>query len=186
MIGDRRKRPTSVWDVFRIGGRRRGQRRAEEARQPHFVDSHGPATLALGMLLLAFTIIDGLMTFDLLDAGCQEVNPLMGYLLSHSHGLFLLGKFLLTTVGLFVLLIFKNNDIYCGRLRVLRVGHLLPVFALLYTVLIAYQLQLLQQLDSSTCPTRWRPHWRANHAAESRTSSRALPQALQPKSSSRD
>jgi len=175
MIGDRRSRPTSVWDVFRIGGRRRGQRRAEEARQPHFVDAHGPATLALGMLLLAFTIIDGLMTFDLLDAGCQEVNPLMGYLLSHGQGLFLLGKFILTTVGLFVLLIFKNNDIYCGRLRVLRVGHLLPVFALLYMVLIAYQLHLLQQLDSSVSPNRWRLNRFSSHAAQSHTLSGGLP-----------
>ena len=103
----------------------------------------------------------------------------MGYLLSHGQGLFLLGKFILTTAGLFVLLIFKNNDIYCGRLRVLRVGHLLPIFALLYTVLIAYQLHLFQQLDSSTSPNRWQLHWYANHAAESRTSSRGLPQALQ-------
>jgi hypothetical protein len=113
-------------------------------QQPHFVDSFGPLSLALVLLLLAFTIIDGLMTFELLEAGCQELNPFMGYLLSRGQGMFLLGKSVLTTAGLFFLLIFKNGHICGGRLRI---GYLLPVFVVLYAVLIGYELQLLQQLQ---------------------------------------
>ena len=96
------------------------------------------------LLLLAFTIIDGLMTFELLEVGCQEINPFMGYLLSRGQGLFLLGKSILTTAGLFFLLIFKNRHICRGRLRI---GYLLPIFVVLYAVLIAYELHLLAQLQ---------------------------------------
>jgi hypothetical protein len=142
-VSDRRKHPTSFWDVFRVNGRRRGHRRVEETQQPHFVDSFGPVALALVLLLLAFTIIDGLMTFELLEAGCQEINPFMGYLLSRGQGFFLLGKSLLTTAGLFFFLIFKNRYVCRGRLRV---GYLLPIFVILYALLIAYELHLLDQL----------------------------------------
>ena len=141
---DRREAPTRFWDVFRPNGRRRGYRRSAETKKPHFVDSFGPVALALVLLLLAFTIIDGLMTFELLEAGCQEVNPVMGYLLSRGQGLFLLGKSILTTSGLFFLLIFKNRHMCGGRMRI---GYLLPVFVALYAVLIAYELHLLQQLQ---------------------------------------
>ena len=141
---DRRGNPTRLWDVFRPNGRRRGQRRTTEMQQPHFVDCFGPVALAQVLLLLAFTFIDGLMTFELLEAGCQEANPFMGYLLSRGQGLFLLGKSVLTTAGLFFVLIFKNRSICHGRLRV---GYLLPIFVILYALLIAYELHLLQQLQ---------------------------------------
>ncbi len=137
---DRRRRPTSPWDAFRPGGRRLRNRRAEEHRQPYFVDRIDPPTFTLAVLLLVLTIVDGAVTLLLLGAGCEEINPAMSYLLRRGPLHFLLGKYLLTTAGLPFLLIFRNFTLFRTRFRV---GYLLPVFVGLYFVLLGYQLALI-------------------------------------------
>jgi hypothetical protein len=137
---DRRRRPTSPWDAFRPGGRRVRNRRAEERRQPHFVDRIDPPTFTLAVLLLVLTIVDGAVTLLLLGAGCEEINPAMGYLLRRGPLHFLLGKYALTTAGLPFLLIFRNFTLFRTRFRV---GYLLPVFVALYLVLLGYQIALM-------------------------------------------
>jgi hypothetical protein len=95
----------------------------------------------LGLLL--GTVADGLLTLQLMDADCQEANPVMAYLLSHGVVAFLLGKYLLTVLGLPLLLVCKNHYLFGTPVRV---GYLIPVFAVLYAVLISYQAYLLATL----------------------------------------
>ena len=137
---DRRRRPTSPWDAFRPQGRRLRPRRVEERRSPHFVDLIDPSSFVLSVLLLVLTIVDGTVTLLLLGAGCEEINPAMGYLLSRGPLHFLMGKYLLTTAGLPFLLIFRHFTLFRTRFRV---GYLLPVFVALYLVLLGYQIALM-------------------------------------------
>ena len=92
------------------------------------------------VLLLTLTIVDGVITLLLLDAGCKEANPVMSYLLRKGHVHFILGKYILTAVGLPFLLMFKNFRLFRSGFRA---GYLLPVFVGLYVVLLGYQLWLL-------------------------------------------
>ena len=71
-----------------------------------FVDRIDPPMFVLTVLLLVLTIVDGTVTLLLLGAGCEEINPAMGYLLRRGPLHFLLGKYALTTAGLPFLLIF--------------------------------------------------------------------------------
>jgi hypothetical protein len=138
---DRRRRPTSPWDALRQRGRRVRARRDHERDLDHFVDRIDGRTFFLAVLLLVLTLTDGAITLLLLDAGCEEINPAMSYLLSRGPLYFLLGKYALTTAGLPFLLIFRHFTLFRTRLRV---GHLLPVFVAMYLVLLGYQFALMQ------------------------------------------
>lgn len=137
---DRRRRPTSVWDAFRYRGRRRGPRREDERLRTYFADQIDSPTFVMAVLLLILTVVDGTNTLLLLGAGCEEINPAMGYLLNRGPLYFLLGKYVLTTAGLPFLLIFRNFTLFKTRFRV---GYLIPVFVGLYLVLLGYQIALI-------------------------------------------
>lgn len=136
---DRRSRPTSPWDAFRVRGRRMRNRRARDHRRPYFVDRFDWPLFVGILTLLFFTLADGVMTLHLLDGDCQEVNPLMGYLLAKGMVPFLLGKYALTVAGLPLLLVFKNYYLFGTGIRV---GHLIPIFIFLYALLLGYQAYL--------------------------------------------
>jgi len=138
---DRRAWATSPWYAFCWKGRRARNRRASEHRQQYFVDRFSWLQLVWILSLLGFTVVDGMLTLQLLNDGYQEVNPLMDYLLGKGMLPFLLGKYTLTAAGLPLLLIFKNYYLFGTGFRV---GYLIPVFVILYAILLGYQLFLLR------------------------------------------
>jgi hypothetical protein len=136
---DRRTRPTSPWAAIWPGGRRAKNRRAEDRRRPYFVDRFSSAELVFVLALVAGSLIDaGLTIYILLDGGGAEVNPLMRCLLDRGIDTFVIGKYLVTVVGLPVLLIFNNHRVFG-----MRVGRFIPVAVALYAVLISYQIVLI-------------------------------------------
>jgi hypothetical protein len=139
---DRRNRPTSPWDAFFGRRRRGGYRRADDDQRFVFVDRSSAWVFLLILLLLIMTIADGLITIDLLDAGCEEANPLMRYLLERGQMAFLLGKYTLTAIGLPFLIAFKNHRLFRTWFRV---GYLIPAFVSLYFLLLYYQLGLIRE-----------------------------------------
>jgi hypothetical protein len=141
---DRRATPTSVWGAFPPAGRRLANRRAREHRQPYFVDRFSLAMFITVLLLVGASIVDAVLTIQLIEAGAREINPLMARLLDHGIEPFLLGKYVLTVAGLPLLLIFQNYYLFGTRLRV---GYLLPMAVALYAVLIAYQLVLMHKYN---------------------------------------
>ena len=105
-------------------------------------DRFPPALLAFLLMLLIASLLDAVLTIRLIEAGSGEVNPVMNRLLEHGVLAFLLGKYLLTVIGLPVLLIFKNHYLFGTRIRV---GYLIPFLVALYAVLIGYQCVLMQR-----------------------------------------
>ena len=136
---DRRKTPTSPWSALPPAGRRIRARRASEHRLPYFVDRFSPRVFVIVMLFVLASVADALLTIRLLEAGGEEVNPLMARLLDRGVLTFFIGKYLLTVIGLPVLLIFGNVLLFGTRFRV---KYLLVVFLALYLVLIGYHLCL--------------------------------------------
>src|SRR5437588_12190949 len=88
---DRREMPTSPWAAFRKGGQRVKYRRAAEHRRHYYVDRFSTITFLWIMALLLLTVADGVITLNLLDGDCRELNPVMAYLLSQGQGAFFLG-----------------------------------------------------------------------------------------------
>ncbi len=139
---DRRVEPTGPWAALAWRpGRRVENRRATDRRRTYFVDRFSPA-LWIGVLaLVAGSLIDAVFTLHSLDRGGREINPLMGGLLRHGAAAFIAGKYLLTVLGLPLLLIFKNHRLFGGRVLV---GQLIPACVALYAMLLAYQILLIE------------------------------------------
>ena len=139
---DRRQTPTCAWDAFPPAGQRMTARRASEHGRPYFVDRFSSGMFIVILMLIIASIVDAILTIQLLDAGAKEVNPLMDRLLDHGILPFLFGKYVLTVVGLPLLLIFKNHHLFGTPVRV---GYLIPMAVVLYLVLIGYQLVLMHK-----------------------------------------
>ena len=135
---DRRQTPTTIWGPFR---RREAASACAQRRTPAavFCRPFLAGVLAVVLMLLIATITDGLLTVQLITAGGNEINPLMDRLLGFGLLPFFLGKYVLTVVGLPLLLLWKNFYLFGTRIRV---GYLLPLTVVLYAVLIGYQLVL--------------------------------------------
>ena len=137
---DRRQAPGVLWGLFHMGGHPERNRRSSEPRHDYLADRYSVLTLALIVLLLAFSVVDAIITLHLLDANCEEINPVMNHLLNKGVLPFLLGKYVLTAAGLPLLLIFKSYFLFGTRFRV---GYLIPAFVVAYVVLLGYQFFLL-------------------------------------------
>lgn len=111
-------------------------RRDREHNRPYLVDRVPWTFFATATSLLVLTLVDGLITLTLLDHGCEEANPFMAYLLDHGTGTFLIAKYVLTAMFLPVALVMNHYRLFGTRLRV---GHFIPIVAVLYLILIAYQ-----------------------------------------------
>jgi Domain of unknown function (DUF5658) len=141
---DRRRRTLPFWHPRRLHGRRSTNRRNEGTGEPYFVERISAPVFLMSSLLLVLTLIDGIFTIALLEADCVEANPVMRYLLDRGPVHFLVGKYLLTALFLPVSLVMNRYRLFGTRFRV---GHLVPIVAGMYLVLIGYQLAL------------WREHW---------------------------
>ncbi len=96
------------------------------------------------MMLLAASMVDAVLTVQLLQEGGDEINPFMEHLLTYGILPFVLGKYVLTAVGMPLLVLFSGHYILNGRVRI---GHLVPVVVAMYLVLISYQIVLMYQYD---------------------------------------
>ncbi len=117
-------------------------RRTEEHVRPYLVDRVSWQSFAMATLLLVLTLVDGMITVALLERGFEEANPLMRFLLNRSTGAFFIGKYVLTAAFLPVALVMNQYRLFGTRFRV---GHFIPIVALLYLILIVYQLVLWNQ-----------------------------------------
>jgi Domain of unknown function (DUF5658) len=138
---DRRARPTSPLDALFSKCRRRCPRRVEEKVGAYFVDRFDVMTVSMVIALLLLTIVDGVLTLELIGLNSEEINPVMVRLLEHGQTTFLVGKYILTAAGLPFIVLYKHYPMFGSRFRV---GYLLPVFIGLYLVLLCYQWTLLQ------------------------------------------
>lgn len=140
-IPDRRRSPTAPLDALRLAGRRADVRREVERQSAYFLDRFDAFVLALIVSILGLTIIDGMLTVELLEAHCVEANPVMNFMLHYGYGSFFVAKYVLTALGLPFLLVFKNHLLFGTRFRV---GYVFPVILVLYLVLVAYEMRLLE------------------------------------------
>jgi hypothetical protein len=124
-----------------LNPRRRFGRRTTDQAYP-VVDWHSPRVLALVLLILGLSALDGVLTIMLMSQGANEANPLMALFLPHNLGWFAVVKLGMTSIGAAVL-------VACARMRLFRLfpGELLLYFVVgCYGVLIAYELHLLENM----------------------------------------
>ncbi len=97
--------------------------------------------LAMIVALLGLTILDGVLTLELIDLNSEEINPVMAHLIRRGDVAFLMGKYILTAIGIPFLVVYQHYPLFRTRFRV---GWLLPIFLGLYLILLFYQWTLFQ------------------------------------------
>jgi hypothetical protein len=120
--------------------RRRNPRRAEPV-QLGSVDWHAPQWLAAALVVLLLSLADTFLTLVLVHHGAIEVNPLMAPLVLGSGQGFAFLKLALTASAVTVLVALTRVPAF-GRLLA---GPILVGTAMLYALLIAYELWLVDR-----------------------------------------
>jgi len=138
---DRRSRTLKAYWHGARNPRRLGGRRADDAYYP-IVDWYSPRIFAAALAILLLCVCDGVLTVLLMSHGAIEVNPFMALFVPNSLGWFAAIKLGLTSIGSLVL-------VACSRMKLFRTipGEiLLGVIVLGYLTLVAYELNLLEQI----------------------------------------
>ncbi|MEJ2602185.1 MAG: DUF5658 family protein [Gammaproteobacteria bacterium] len=117
-----------------LRSRRRTTRRAHDRAHP-FSDWHHPWLFFLGVGVMLLSVTDAFFTLQLLDRGAIEMNPVMRVLIDRDTQLFVGTKFLMTGLGL-LLLVYTSRVLLFRRVRV---GLLITAFFCGYACLICYE-----------------------------------------------
>lgn len=106
--GDRRTDNRARLKYLFYNGRRERIRREEDIGRIFFFDRYNPKLFAAITAILMLSVLDALFTLILIDSGSSELNPVMAYFLGHGLLPFIVVKYFLTSLGVVILLIFKN------------------------------------------------------------------------------
>lgn len=135
---DRRSRSTGPLDAFTTKAQRRHFRRAED-KVNAYVDRYSLFQACLIVSVVILSCMDAFFTLRILEAGGEEVNPVMLHLMGYGITWFVGIKILVTSLGVLFLVVHKNFVVR-GKLNV---THILYFFFFGYLILIQYELILL-------------------------------------------
>ena len=136
------RRQTNRADVryFLINGRRESARREEDQTRIFFFDRYNQRIFAAITAILMLSIFDALLTLILIERGSTELNPVMAYFLEYGPLPFIISKYLLTSFGVVVLLIFKN--VFINKIN-MYTHHLFSCVIFVFSTVIVWELFLL-------------------------------------------
>ena len=132
-LSDRRRKPTSPFSKYSIIGRRKQIRRTEDRERYLYVDRYGQRLFIVLIVIILLGLADGYFTLFFVENGAGEMNPLMNYVLMVGNKTFFVIKYLLTTLGLILLCIYKNHK---------SVRRVLGLICILYTIILANHILL--------------------------------------------
>ena len=126
-----------------VVGQRSNVRRRQDRGKLFFLDRYETTILVGIVAILILSLTDALLTLLLIEYGAIEVNPLMAFYLKISPQVFILVKYLLTSLSVFILAVFSH--IIFGRLNI-RVHSLLSLIACAFLTVIVWQVYLIAKV----------------------------------------
>lgn len=136
---DRRNYQRSFFKHLFFRGTREYARRAEDRRRITAFDKYPRPLLIAVFVVLALSLLDGLLTLILIAQGATELNPVMNYFLSHGAQVFVLVKYSLTVLSVIIIVIAKEpiSIRYRGSTKILH------VFAAFFGCVVIWEVYLL-------------------------------------------
>ena len=140
---DRRK--ITGLDMRRLSGagNRRFIRRQEDKSRIFFVDQFSTKQFLFIVVILFLSVSDALLTLFLIDHGAYETNPIMAYFLNIGPYYFFTVKYLLTSLGVIVLLIFRNLSF---RIFKISASALLYLISGMFIAVVAWEVYLISKI----------------------------------------
>jgi len=123
-----------------FNGRRERIRREDDRGKIFFFDRYTPGLFAAITAILMLSVFDALLTLILINSGSSELNPVMAYFLKHGLLEFIAAKYFLTSMGVVILLIFKN--IFLTRAKI-RTRSLFSAVIFAFSAVIVWELFLI-------------------------------------------
>ena len=128
---DRRNR--STFDVIKplVSGKRAQARRRSDRNVVVYFDRYSPASLWFVVIILILSVVDALLTMMLIRNGAVELNPVMAYYLDIGPQVFLAVKYALTSLSVFILLVYGSVAFRGAQI------HIRSVFPLIITAFVS-------------------------------------------------
>ena len=126
-----------------FGGRRETMRRYEDRQKAFLLDQYHQSLFGVIVFILFLSVVDAILTLFLINHGAIEVNPIMAFYLDFGPYTFLSVKYGLTSVGLLILLVFKN--IFLRSMRV-ETGTFLYVILAAFLGVVSWQIFLIHSV----------------------------------------
>ena len=137
---DRRTHQFPKLRYLLFAGKRSRARRQEDWHRAFYFDRYSSNIFAAIVAILLLSILDALLTLYLIDHGATELNPIMSYFIEHSPLLFMGAKYLLTCVGVVILLLFRN---VLRKRSLTHTRHLFSYIVGTFTTIIVWELYLI-------------------------------------------
>ena len=140
---DRRTNQKLRFKYLLFNGRRENIRRDDDRLRVFFFDRYNPKLFAAITAILMLSICDALLTLILIENGSSELNPVMAYFLQYGLLAFIVAKYFLTSIGVVILLIFKN--VFLSRAKIYT-HSLFSAVIIAFLAVISWELILIFQI----------------------------------------
>ena len=137
---DRRTNNKARLKYMLFNGRRERFRRDEDNGKAFIFDRYNQKLFLAITTILILSILDAVLTLIVIQRGAKELNPVMAYFLEHGTVVFIVAKYLLTSIGVLILLIFKN--VFLTRLKIYT-HSLFPCVIIVFIAVIVWELFLI-------------------------------------------
>ena len=137
---DRRTNNKARLKYLLFNGRRERIRRDEDRGKIFFFDRYNQKLFLAITIILLLSILDALLTLIVVDKGATELNPVMAHFLEYGAMPFIVAKYVLTSVGVLILLIFKN--VFIAKIKIYT-HSLFPCVIFVFIAVIAWELFLI-------------------------------------------
>ena len=136
---DRRQGQIRFEKFLLFGGSRHMVRRADDKKRIILLDRYEPSLLFSVLTILCLSLVDGTLTLLLVSQGANELNPVMQYYLTLGPKSFILAKYGITALALFILVVLHSNTSERHTMR----NYLLPFCKITFGSVIIWELFLL-------------------------------------------
>ena len=137
---DRRTNNKARLKYLLFNGRRECSRRDEDSGKVFIFDRYNQKFFVAITAILILSILDAVLTLVVIQRGARELNPVMAYFLEHGTPTFIVAKYVLTSIGVLILLIFKN--VFLTKINIYT-HSLFPCVIFVFMVVIAWELFLI-------------------------------------------
>jgi hypothetical protein len=137
---DRRTNTKARFKYLLFNGRRERFRRDEDRGKAFIFDRYNQKLFLAITAILILSIIDAVLTLVVIQRGATELNPVMAYFLDHGTSTFIVAKYVLTSIGVLILLIFKN--VFLTKIKIYT-HSLFPCVILIFIAVIVWELFLI-------------------------------------------
>lgn len=137
---DRRTNNKSRLKYLLFNGRRERSRRDEDRGKAFIFDRYNQKLFLAITVILVLSILDAALTLVVIQRGATELNPVMAYFLEHGTPTFIVAKYVLTSIGVLILLIFKN--VFLTKIKIYT-HSLFPCVILVFISVIVWELFLI-------------------------------------------